>query len=83
MGSHRSVARSSLHTSLTTAPLEDCPPHTTSPGRVRSHSFAPCRAALHTLISRRRHAPTRSSPVNWIQLVSPSSKRKSLLLPTL
>jgi hypothetical protein len=55
MASHRSVARSSLHTSLTSAP-EERPPHTTSPGRVRRNSFAPARDALHTLIT--CHAPT-------------------------
>jgi hypothetical protein len=32
------------------------PPHTTSPGRVRNHCFAPTRDALHTPVS--RHAPT-------------------------
>jgi hypothetical protein len=54
MPPHRSVARFSLHTSLTTPPLD--PPHTTSPGRVLRNSFAPNRAALHTRIS--LHAPT-------------------------
>jgi hypothetical protein len=52
MGSHCIVARSSLHTSLTIPP-SPCPPHTTSPGRVRRNSVAPTRAALHTRISRR------------------------------
>jgi hypothetical protein len=56
-GSHRSVARSSLHTSLTLLPSEVNPPHTTNPGSLRSHSFAPTRAALHTRII--RHAATR------------------------
>jgi hypothetical protein len=49
MGSHRIVARSSLHTSPGPPPR---PPHTTSPGRVRSHSFAPARAAVHTAVRR-------------------------------
>jgi hypothetical protein len=58
MGSHRSVARLSLHTSLTSPPAER-PPHTTSPGRVPNHFFTPSRDALHTLIS--RHASTSPS----------------------
>jgi hypothetical protein len=56
MPPHRSVARSSLHTSSNTTPAPEYPPHTTSPGRVLRNSFAPTRAALHTRI--RRHAPT-------------------------
>jgi hypothetical protein len=58
MGSHRSVARSSLHTSLTSA-LEEPPLQTTSPRRVRINPFTPVRDALHTLIS--RHASTSPS----------------------
>jgi hypothetical protein len=59
--SHRSSPRSSLHTPLdisTSPPAVYLvyPPHTTSPGRVRSQSFALCREALHTPVS--RHAPT-------------------------
>jgi hypothetical protein len=58
MGSHRSVAISSLHTSsLPPPPPPEYPPHTTRPGRVLRNSLAPTRAALHTRIS--RHAPTR------------------------
>jgi hypothetical protein len=54
--SQRSSPRSSLHTALVTAPSRPSPPHSTSPGRVRSHTFAPSRAATYTPVS--RHAPT-------------------------
>ena len=54
--SHRSSPRFSLHTSLVRPDPSIYPPHTTSPGKVRSHSFAPTRATLHTRIS--RQAPT-------------------------
>jgi hypothetical protein len=56
MGSHRSVARSSLHTSSLAPTPCSYPPHTTSPGRVLRNSFAPKRDSVHTLIS--RHAST-------------------------
>jgi len=59
MASHRSVARSSPHVSLSARPAV-IPPHNTSRGRVPRNSFAPARAALHTPNS--RHAPT--SPLN-------------------
>jgi hypothetical protein len=51
---HRGSPRSNLHASLDALPSVN-PPHTTSPGGVRSHSFAPSRATLHTPVS--RHAP--------------------------
>jgi hypothetical protein len=54
MASHRIVARSSLHTSLTLqGPTPELsPPHTTSPAvRVLRNSNPPVRAALHTLIN--------------------------------
>ena len=50
MGSHRIVARSSIHTSLTLPP-EERPPHDTSPGRVLRYSIPPAYDALHTLNS--------------------------------
>jgi hypothetical protein len=56
MRSHRSSPRSSLHTSLVNPTTPVNPPHTTSPGRVFSHPFAPSRDARHTPVS--RHAPT-------------------------
>ena len=60
MASHRSVAKLSLHISRLASPAAR-PPHSTSPGRVPSHSFAPpARAALHTPV--RRQAPM--SPLN-------------------
>jgi hypothetical protein len=56
--SHRSSPRSSVHTALDiSSPVLVYPPHNTSPGRVRSHTLAPSREALHTPVS--RHAPTR------------------------
>jgi hypothetical protein len=42
----------------TLLPVPVYPPHTTSRGRVRSHSVAPSRAPLHTRF--KRNAPTRS-----------------------
>jgi hypothetical protein len=61
MASHRIVARSNPHTSLNALPpLSTYTPHTTSLDRVPINSFAPARAALHTLNS--RHAP--KSPLN-------------------
>ena len=57
MASHRSVARLSPHTSITSpAPVVGLPPHTTSRGRVTRNSLTPVRATLHTPAS--RHAPT-------------------------
>jgi hypothetical protein len=43
-------------TSLRISTTPARPPHTTSPDRVRSHSFDPTRAALHTRF--KRNAPT-------------------------
>jgi hypothetical protein len=56
---NRSVARLGLHTSICSFPAA-YPPHSTIPGKTRSHSFAPARAAMYTPV--RRHAPT--SPLN-------------------
>ena len=59
MGSHRSVARFSRHTSLVATMLSH-PPHTTTPGSVASHSLIPKRDDLHTRII--LHADTSPTP---------------------
>jgi len=61
MATHRSVAKSSLHTSPNAAlPPALLPLHTTNIGRLPRNSFAPARVAVLTPNS--RHTP--ASPAN-------------------